>query len=296
VDAPVSIPRSVVASVVYLRSETPESHPSAAILGAERAGAAVVVGPRQVLTANYLVVGASEAVVIGGDGRIRAVRRMALDHEAGLALLQVDGPDLRPATVGASRTVRPGAPVFLLTCTGEQERKGASGLVTLVGPFEAFWEYMLDAAIMTTALNPGLDGAPLFDGNGVVVGIVSLGLASVGRYSLAIPVDLFAERRAALEDGAAPGPTRAWLGVYPQGQEGGVAIHGVVPGGPADRAGLTQGDLVLSVDGQPVSSLRELYRAFWRKGPGEPLDIRVLRESEIRVVHVVAGDRYDFYK
>ncbi len=295
-DSPVFIPRAVVSSVVFLRSEIPESHPSAAVLGNERMGAGVAVGPRLVLTAHYLVLGASQAMVVGGDGRLREARRMALDHETGLALLTVDGPDLRPAPLGRSASLRPGTPVFLLTCTGEQERKGASGLVASVGPFEAFWEYMLDEAIMTTVLNPGLAGAPLFDHEARVVGIVSLGLAAVGRYSLAIPIDLFGARRRRMEGEEERAESRAWLGVYPQGNDGAVAISGVVPGGPADQAGLAQGDLVLSVDGQPVTSLRELYRAFWKKGPGEPLDLQVLRESQIRVVHVVAGDRYDFYK
>jgi len=90
--------------------------------------------------------------------------------------------------------------------------------------------------------------------------------------------------------------SRAWLGMYPQMNDGAVAIKGVVQGGPSEQAGLAEGDFVLSVDGQPVTSLRELYRAFWRKAPGEPLDLQVLRESQIRVVHVLAGDRYEFYK
>jgi S1-C subfamily serine protease len=295
-DSPVCIPRAVVSSVVFLRSEIPESHPSAAVLGDERMGAGVAVAPRLVLTAHYLVLGASQVVVVGGDGRLREARRMALDHESGLALLTVDGPDLRPAPLGQSAPLRPGTPVFLLTCTGEQERKGASGLVASVGPFEAFWEYMLDDALMTTVLNPGLAGAPLFDHDAKVVGVVSLGLAAVGRYSLAIPIDLFSARRRRMEGEEERPESRAWLGVYPQGNDGAVAITGVVPGGPADQAGLAQGDLVLTVDGQPVTSLRELYRAFWKKGPGEALDLQVLRESQIRVVHVVAGDRYDFYK
>ncbi len=167
----------------------------------------------------------------------------------------------------------------------------------MVGPFEAFWEYMLDGAIMTTAINPGLAGGPLLDLEARVVGIISLGLAAVGRYSLAIPVELFLARRAEMEsEEPAPGPRRAWLGFYPQGHEGGVAISGVVPGGPAEKAGLLRGDLILSVDGQSVSSLRELYRALWRKGPGEPLGMQILRDSAIHVVEVVAGDRYEFYK
>jgi S1-C subfamily serine protease len=224
-------------------------------------GAGVAVGPRQVLTAHYLVLGASQAVVVAGDGRIREARRVSLDHEAGLALLTVDGPDLRPAPLGRSAHLRPGKPVFLLTCTGEQERKGASGLVASVGPFEAFWEYMLDEAIMTTVLNPGLAGAPLFDYDARVVGIVSLGLAAVGRYSLAIPVDLFLAHRSILEGSTERTQQRAWLGVYPQGNDGAVAITGVVPGGPADRAlgGRPERDLAA----RAVSRLLE-------EGPGRP--------------------------
>ena len=73
-------------------------------------------------------------------------------------------------------------------------------------------------------------------------------------------------------------------------------LRGVVPGGPADRAGLARGDLILSVDGAPVSSLRELYRTIWKKAPGESLSLQVLRDSAIRVVEVAGGDRYEFYK
>src|SRR5262245_35453170 len=258
-------------------------------------GAGVAVGPDRVLTAHYLVLGASKAEVTGVDGRPRGVARISLDHESGLALLALEGEPLRPAVL-ASDPVEPGLPVFLLTCSGEQERRGACGHVSMVGPFEAFWEYMLDAAIMTTALNPGLAGGPLYDPDARVIGIVSLGLAAVARYSLAIPVSLFLSRREILESEALEGPRRAWVGFYPQGHEGGVAISGIVPGGPAEKAGLARGDLILSVDGEPVSSLRELYRALWRKGPGDSLGMQVLRDSAIHVVEVVAGDRYDFYK
>ncbi|MFI5007420.1 MAG: S1C family serine protease [Solirubrobacterales bacterium] len=285
-----------MASLAFLRSEIPSAHPSAAVLGEERMGAGVAVAPDAVLTAHYLVLGAERTQVTGADGRPRAVRRMALDHESGLALLSIDGPPLRPAPL-SERPAVPGEPVFLLTCTSEEERKGATGHVSVVGPFEAFWEYMLDRAIMTTAINPGLAGGPLLDLEARVVGIVSLGLAAVGRYSLAIPVELFLARRKAMEsDDPNPGSRRAWVGFYPQGHDGGVAISGVVPGGPGEKAGLQRGDLVLSVDGEAVSSLRELYGALWRKGPGESLGMQILRDAAIHVIEVVAGDRYEFYK
>src|SRR5207249_11295712 len=228
----------------FLRSEIPAQHPSAVVLGEERMGTAVAVGPHQVLTAHYLVLGAARLEVAGPEGRGRAVRASTLDHESGLALLSLDGAPLPPVEI-APHPAAPGLPVFLMTCTSERERKGASGHVSTVGPFEAFWEYMLDRAIMTTVINPGLAGAPLFDPDGRLVGIVSLGLAAVARYSLAIPVELFVMRREALErgEGRPEGP-RAWLGFYPQGYDGGVALTGVVPGGPADKAGLARGDLI----------------------------------------------------
>ena len=297
-DSPVIISRGTVPSLVLLRSRIPARHPSAAILGEDRLGTGVAVAPQRVLTAHYLVLGADSVEATGADGRLRSVRHVALDHESGLALLFLEGPELRPATLGAGVEVRPGLPVFLLTCTSASERKGATGHVSMVGPFEAFWEYMLDEAIMTTAINPGLAGAPLFDKEGRLIGLVSLGLSAVARYSLAIPISLYLRNQAILEDEerAAAQPQRAWIGFYPQANDGGVVVTGVVPAGPADEAGLLRGDMLLSVDGAPVATLRELYREIWKKRPGETVGFKLLRDSEIRVVEVAAGDRRAFYR
>ncbi len=295
-DSPVAVARAAVPSVVFLRSEVPARHPSAAILGQERIGAGVAVAADRVLTAHYLVLGASSVQCSGVDGKPRAVTRVAIDHETGLALLALEGPALRPAAAGRGEDCPPGTPVFLLTLDATRERKGATGHVCSVAPFEAFWEYMLDRAIMTTVINPGLAGAPLFDGAGRLIGVVSLGLAAVGRYSLAIPIELYGRRQAALEAGQPAGPPWAWIGIYPQGADGSVVLSGVVPEGPADEAGLARGDLVLSVDGVAVSSLAELYRAMWRRGPGEALSFRILRDGALRVVEVTAGDRNVFYR
>jgi S1-C subfamily serine protease len=260
-------------------------------------GAGVAVGPERVLTAHYLVLGAARTEVVGLDGRAHAVDRIALDHESGLALLTAEGAGFEPAALSGEE-LRPGDPVFLVTCTGEKERRGASGHVSFAGPFEAFWEYMLDRAIMTTIVNPGLAGGPLLDARGRVAGIVSLGLAAVGRYTLAIPTSLFERKRARLESGAPvpPEERRAWIGFYPQANDDGIALSGVVPGGPADAAGLQRGDLLVSVDGHAVQGLRPLYRALWRRKPGEVVGMQVLREESIHVVEVVAGDRDEFYR
>src|SRR6188768_1184889 len=120
-DAPVTVPRNVVPSVVFLRSEVPPAHPSAAMLGTERLGTGVAVAEDRVLTAHYLVLGAASIEVSGFDGRPRAVRRKAIDHESGFAVLDLEGPPLRPARTGDHP--RPGLPVFLMSCTAERERK-----------------------------------------------------------------------------------------------------------------------------------------------------------------------------
>jgi S1-C subfamily serine protease len=280
-----------------VRAEIPARHPSVAVLGEERMGAGVAIAPDAILTAHYVVIGASVLEVLGFDGKPHGVERVALDHESGLALLQTERAGLEPARL-AEGEMRPGDAAFLLTCTSEKERRGASGHVSFVGPFEAFWEYMLDRAIMTTIVNPGLAGGPLLDEHGRVTGIVSLGLASVGRYSLAIPTPLFVARRALLESGE-PMPAserHAWIGFYPQASDGGVSISGVVPGGPAESAGLERGDLLVSIDGQPVRSLRQLYSSLLAKAPGETVGMQVLRDESIRVLEIVSGDRYEFYK
>lgn len=295
-DALLTIPREATPAVVFLRSEVPADHPSSAILGEERLGAGVAVASDRILTAHYLVMGASHIEVTGFDGRERAVRRTTVDHTTGLALITLEGPALRAARLGPAHEPRPGLPIFLLTCTRDGERKATTGHISAVAPFEAFWEYMLDRAIMTTAINPGLAGAPLFDLDGSLLGLVSLGLASVGRYSLAIPVSLYQERREQMETEGGARSGRAWVGFFPQAFDGGVVITGVVAGGPADRAGVTRGDLVLSVDGASVSTLRELYTALWLRVPGETIGLQILRDSAIRVVEITAGDRDDFYR
>ncbi len=260
-------------------------------------GAGVAVSPDRILTAHYLVLGASKVQVSGIDGRTNPTTGIALDHDTGLALLTMERRDFQPAQFSDMRA-RPGLPVFLLTCTSEQERFGTTGHVSSVEPFEAFWEFMLDEAILTTMKNEGLAGGPLLDERARLLGIVCLGLASVGRYSLAIPAELFTRRRALLE-GDAPMPAeerRAWIGLYAKAPDETVTVTGLVSGGPADEAGLLQGDLVLSVDGEPVKTLRELYRALRRRVPGEAVRLQVLRDESIHVLEIVAGDRYEFYK
>ncbi len=254
------------------------------------------MAPDQVLTAHYLVMGASQIKVLGPDGWERTVQRVGIDHWTGLALLVVEGGSLTVPSLGLDASPAPGQPVFVVTMTDKRERKCATGHILAIEPFETYWEYMLDNAIFTTIVNPGMAGAPLLDANGTVVGLVTLGLAAVGRYSVAIPLSLFGQAWQAMRTGCSTAPGRAWMGIYPQVQDGNLVITGLVPDGPAAHAGIERGDSILSVDGLAVPTLRDLYREVWKRRSGDGVHLLVERESEILVVEVVAGDRDEFYR
>jgi len=70
----------------------------------------------------------------------------------------------------------------------------------------------------------------------------------------------------------------------------------VVPGGPAERCGFREGDIILGIEKKEIRSRPELYQEIWKKRPGERISFRVLREEESLNLEVVGGDRWDFYR
>jgi S1-C subfamily serine protease len=285
----------VAGAVVFLRTTVPQDHASVEILGDERMGTGVAVAPQRILTAHYVVLGAERVEVSDAQGRRHAVRKVRLDHETGLALLSIDGPDLQPVALAPGDAPRPGQAVFLIASVSERDRKGATGVVTSVGPFETYWEYMLDQAILSTCVNPGLAGAPLFEQSGRLVGLVTLGLVAVGRSSLAVPVDLYLRHREELEGLVPARPGRAWLGLYAQPYGSGIVVSGVVSGGPADSAGLKQGDVILGIDGVEATTLRALFGAIQTRRPGDAVGLQVLRDSSILALDVHAASFAEFF-
>jgi S1-C subfamily serine protease len=250
-----------------------------------------------VLTVNYVVTGASSIRATLADGRTVVAGIVRQDFASGLALLEVPGGGHHCATLRASADLSPGEEVFLLASSGDEGPRVATGGVSAIGPFDAYWEYSLERAIMATVASPGVGGGPMLDRQGRMVGTVALNLNEVGRLSLAIPVDHYLERREAwLRGERSPAAGRAWVGLFCHTLHDHVVILGVLPGSPGEAAGLRSGDVVLAVDGVPVSDRRSLYRLLWRRRSGERLVFEVFRQDEVRTLEVEASSVEEMFE
>jgi len=298
-DASVELVKRLLASVAYIHTEVPAAHPSTRHLGDERMGTGVIVDPSGlILTVNYVVMGGETIQVSFAKGRSQKAEIVAQDFELGLALLKVKRANLPAVPVGASDDLDRGEPVFALGATGPRERRVSGGLLTYLGEFEAYWEYLLDRSLVSSAANPGFGGGPLFTITGRMVGLVSLNLGEIMRVSLAIPGECYLANRAEyLRHGRAVSrPQRAWLGVFAHPLDEGVVVAGLVPNGPGARSGIREGDVILSLDARQVPTRKDLYLSLWRRGPGERIALEVMRDNELKRLDVTGGDRADFYK
>jgi S1-C subfamily serine protease len=298
-DASVELVRHLTQSIVNLHVNVPRDHPSTRILGTERMGSGVVVDAAGLIhTVNYVVMGAQSIEVAFLKGRRAKGEIVAQDFDVGLAVVRVKRQGLTPARPAAEPALERGEAVAAIASTGTHERRVAGGVVTYLGEFEAYWEYLLDRGIVSSAPNPGFGGGGLFTLKGHLAGIVSLSLNEIARNSLAIPAECYqGHEREPLQYGRIVSrPRRAWLGVFAHALEEGVVVAGLVPGGPGDRGGLQEGDLIVSLNTQEVSSRRELYTSLWRHEPGERLTFEVMRDNKLCRLEVTGGDRAYFYR
>lgn len=297
-DAAIGLVQALLPVTAHITARIPSSHPSTRLLGTERMGSAVIVDAAGVMvTVNYVVMGARRIRATMTDGRRLDAQLLGQDFESGLAVLKVSATGLPAATLGSSEQLTLGTPVFTVAATGPTDRRVSGGLVTDLGEFEAYWEYLLDRGIVSSAANPGFGGGALVDLRGRVAGVVSLNLEGIGRESLAIPMELYTSHRAELlEFGRVRSRRRrAWIGVFPHPVEEGLVVAGLVPDGPGDRAGLREGDVILRVGAEEVDSRRALYAALWRHGPGDRVVFDVMRQDQVQRVEVLAEDRSEFY-
>jgi len=297
VNAAVGLLGRVLPATVHVEAEIPGSHPSARLLGTERMGTGTIIDDAGlILTVHYVVVGASRVRVTLLDERELDAEVVRYDFNSGLGLLRIPPGNLASVPMRSSADLELGEEVFSVASVGKVQARVGTGAVSYLGPFDANWEYVLDRAVMTTGVNPGLGGGPLLDRLGRVVAISSLNMNEVGRFCLCVPAECFLEAR---DRFLAPGPrgmgTHAWLGVFCYSMSGHVVVAGVLPGSPAERAGLRAGDVVFSIDDRDLSDRGALYRRLRQHRPGDAVVLKLVRDEEPVVVRVASGDVVSYF-
>jgi S1-C subfamily serine protease len=289
----------VVPATVSIRSVIPQRHPSARVLGTERVGSGAIIDAEgHILTVGYVVMGARTIEITLPNQQQFPATLLFQDFESGIAILQTPARDLPTVALGHSTSLKEGDKAIIVAATDQTQRMASPGFISGLRPFDAYWEYMLDRAILTTAMNPGFGGGPLLDAFGQMIGVLSLNLNTPKEMSLAIPIDLFhGIKDSVLTFGRVAGRrARPWVGIYTEAVEGGVAVIGLIPHGPASRAGIEVKDVILEVDNIEVSGRQELYERLWRRHAGDELTFTVQRGEEIRQIRVTSVDRAEFYR
>lgn len=290
---------SILPATVDLRVSVPENHPSARNLGTERGGSGTLVDPDgYILTVHYVTVGARSIAVTSADGEQYPGELAAQDQETGLSLVKIRGKDFPFLHAAPPDEMALGQAALLVASAGEGGRRINGGYVTSTEGYDGHWEYMLEKSIRVSASNPGLGGGTLADFKGRIMGVVSLNLNEIGKFTLAIPIEFYLRYEAELKQHGRvlSRPRRPWLGFYPQSLAGHVVIAGVVPGGPADKSGFKEGDIIVQVERRDVRSRPDLYREIWKKKPGESIAFHILRDEKAIDLSVIGGDRADFYR
>lgn len=293
----------VLSAVVRVRARILPNARSAETLGLQREGSGVLVREGYVATIGYLVIESETIEVTGADGRSVPATLAGYDHASGFGLVRLLAPLAgKPLAIGDSAAL---AERDLALVAGHGGRDAVS-VVQVISrrPFSGSWEYLLESAIWTYPAVPNWSGAPLIGPKGDFLGIGSLivgdaaapGVPSPG--NLFVPADLL---RPILDDLIATGrsraPVRPWLGMSTEEIRGHLLVSRVSAEGPADVAGVKEGDILIGVGDEPVTTLAEFYRKVWARGAaGVEVPLRFLQGAQVKDLKLRSIDRAEHFR
>ena len=257
-------------------------------------GSAVIMSPEgYLLTNNHVVAGADQIVVALKDGRETLARIIGSDPETDLAVLKIDLPDLPFIILGRSDNIRIGDVTLAIGNPFGVGQTVTMGIISATGRNQLGLNTYEDFIQTDAAINPGNSGGALVDAYGNLVGINTAIFSKSGGsqgIGFAIPVKLAMEvMQAIIEHGQV---IRGWLGIEVQpltpelaesfGMDGrpGIVVAGIYRDGPAQKAGLQPGDLILSIDGQAAGDGRRSMNQVARTRPGDQIRIDILRNGK----------------
>jgi serine protease DegQ len=266
-----------------------------------RSGSGVVLGQNKVLTASHVLEREEDLSVETADGRTLPARFAGRDHATDLAVLDVDGLDVEPASP-AEGDARVGQISLAVGSHSRGEGPRATlGVVSAVGgPVRTRRGPRLERYIQTDATPyPGFSGGPLIDARGKVLGIMVSGWGRGAAF--AIPADIAWRTAGTLSERGSV--KRGYLGILsqpvrlPDGerlgltQRGGLLVVGVEDGSPAGRGGLIVGDILAALDGQPVEDTDDLLVLLAGDRVGRTVPVKLVRGGELTEVEITVGER-----
>ena len=292
----------VLSSIVGLHSIIPGDAFTAETLGTERAGNGVVIDDGLVLTIGYLITEAEAVWLHLGDGRVMEGHALGFDSVTGFGLVQSLGRmNIEPLSIGSSAATEIGDRVVVGGAGGRT--RSVASQIAAKQEFAGYWEYLLDEAIFTYPAHPNWGGTGLISKSGDLIGIGSLQLerergGRAEHVNMIVPIDLL---KPILDDlrkfGKVNRPARPWLGMYSTEIDNRVVVIGIAGNGPAARAELKAGDVILAVDGEKVTSQSAFYRKLWTLGAaGVDVPLTVHHEGVTFDVVLSSTDRAKLLK
>jgi Do/DeqQ family serine protease len=254
-----------------------------------------------ILTNNHVVKDADEITVKFANKQEAKGKVVGIDPKTDLAVIRVPAKvELPIATLGNSDALRVGEWAIAIGNPFGLDHTLTVGVISATGRSEvgiATYENFIQT---DASINPGNSGGPLLNIRGEVIGINTAIVASGQGIGFAIPVNM---ARKVMDDLVKKGKvTRGWLGVGIQpltpelaksfgvSADEGILVNQVMPRSPAEQAGLKTGDLIVSVNGNPVKDVRELQRLIAESDIGKTLEVTILREKEKRTLKVQVGE------
>ena len=258
-----------------------------------------------VLTNHHVIRGADEILVLLYDGREALARAVGFDAETDLALLKIDLPKLEPIAIGEPAKARVGDVVLAIGNPYGFGQSVSQGIVSATGRYGLRLATYEDFIQTDAAINPGNSGGALIDANGQLLGINTAIYTQNGGSSgigLAIPADLAVRTMQDLIEYGRP--MRGWLGIEVQrlppellgeaktaSPGNGVVVTSLFRDGPAEKAGLRLGDVVLAINGQAVGDGHAGMNLIGTTRPGDKVKLAVFREGKTLEMTVTVGTR-----
>ncbi len=270
------------------------------------AGSAFAFTPDGLLVTNSHVVHGARAVRASfADGATYDARVIGDDPDTDIAVIRIGATGLPTAALGSSRGLRVGQLAIAIGNPYGFQHSVTTGVVSALGrSLRAANGRLIDDVVQTdAALNPGNSGGPLVDSRGEVIGVNTAIIPMAQGICFATAIDTARwvvtqllqhgrVRRGYLGFAGANVPLgRRTVRHYELAVDRAVRVESLEPGGPAERAGLEPGDLIVGYDGAPVGGIDDLHRLLTAERIGRAVTVAVLRRSRRRELTIAAAER-----